>query len=331
MLHLLVLLARLNRQPSLSPAMAAQLRAAAAAARAYFNPAPPDVSLGHIGSYTPLKPQIALLVLKHWDKCESLDPQGIPVDHYQVCPVDDVPPRDWINPGSVALFALRLYDLDFGPGHRWLPLFLRESHWLLSHQLPNGDIPVPFAIPMLGLKAGWVSAMYQGLALSVFLRAYALTHDRAYLTAADRVVASFTLPYGHGGFVAETPYGPWPQEYPAAKPPSVLNGGISALIGLLEYERFTGHTVPLLSRYLATLDRMLPAFDVPGWVRYQLAGDDYAAPFYMAVHVEELRVLYDFTANPTFREYAERWESDFLGPNVLAAAERRMLAGVVPH
>ena len=77
------------------------------------------------------------------------------------------------NAGTVAAYALGLWTL----GHHEAE-FIAQAKWLLTNQSPDGAFRLGFPIPMLRLKAGWVSAMYQGEAVSVFLRAYQLTGTR---------------------------------------------------------------------------------------------------------------------------------------------------------
>ena len=50
-----------------------------------------------------------------------------------------------------------------------------------------------FDLPQWGLKKGWVSGMYQGQALSLYLRAYQLFDDKAYFKIATKIFNSFSI------------------------------------------------------------------------------------------------------------------------------------------
>lgn len=287
-----------------------------------LNPKP-----GLVGSYLPDSEASALADLTEANTCVRLDAQGVPVVQYQSCVVDDVPRKPLYNPGTVANFALGLWDL----GHR-TKLFLVQANWLLAHQNRNGDFPVGFPIPQLGLKSGWISAMYQGQAISVFLRAYQATKQVKYLRAATRALLAFRLPYGHGGVVAKTPWGPLPQEYAGPSPPSVLNGAITAIIGLLEYAAFTDDSAvrEQALQYCKTIDHMLPRLTVPGWAKYQGSGNDEASVNYMALQTEELGILGAYAGDPEMLSYSTTWRSDFNWPREWAAPLFRAVNFIYP-
>jgi|GEM_PF-6351175 len=259
--------------------------------------------------------------------CVKLDANGVPVVQYQRagCHVDDVPWRPEYNPGTVAAFALGLWTIG---GHE--SQFLAQAKWLLAHQSPDGTLKVAFPIPMLGLKAGWVSAMYQGQAVSTFLRAYEDTRDTRYMEAATKALAVLEAPESAGGTTYITPLSPWPEEYAAPDPPSVLNGALTAITGVWEYQTFTGEPQPMLAAYQRTLDAMLPLLTVPGWAKYEIAGSDMASLGYMGVQTGELFTFAQETGDQTALLYGRLWLSDFEGDAAATAALVRSYAGIVP-
>ncbi len=127
------------------------------------------------------------------------------------------------NPVTVSQAALAHYD-------HWLrekdeasrTQFLKYAVWLRSTQadnglwyydFPNGAMPVP-----------WVSAMAQGHAISVFVRAYALTNDDSYLEAADRSLGTFEIAMGRGGVNDMDGNFVYYEEAMPPESPHILNG-----------------------------------------------------------------------------------------------------------
>lgn len=317
-------LAGVGRHSSPS-SLALQLEMADEVRRDFFLPAVPVLGLHHIGLYEPMGTGVARDLLAGRNPCAELL-HGIPYVDYRRCRVEDVPPVLTVNPGTVALYGLRFWDL----GGRFQSLAFVAARWLVTHQRPDGSWRVPFPVPGEGLPAGWDSAMYQGAAVSLLLRAYSATDRRAYLRAAEEALNPFYAPYGRGGVVAATPYGPFPEEYPGLAADTVLNGGLTAIIGLREYAVFTGRPLPLLSRCIATLKRLLPALTLPGWAAYQLRPPVPASPFYMAVETAQLLLLGKELHDPVLLRFAERWRSDFSGPATRAAALARQRAAILP-
>ncbi|HLQ30948.1 MAG TPA: D-glucuronyl C5-epimerase family protein [Ktedonobacteraceae bacterium] len=131
----------------------------------------------------------------------------------------------------------------------------------------RSQIPTPKR-PAGGAGRQCLSALTQGIGLSVLIRAYQLTSDRAFLEAAQRVVHTFELDILDGG--VSTPVGNegvFFEEiaiYPAAH---MLNGFIFALFGLYDYLKLTGDTrlEKLIQSSLATLHKLLDEFDSGFW------------------------------------------------------------------
>src|SRR5713226_5474120 len=84
--------------------------------------------------------------------------------------------------------------------------FLAQAQWLVEHEARTGEWAGgwPTSLPHTALPAGGagrqcLSALTQGIGLSVLIRAYQLTSDRAFLEAAQRVVHTFELDILDGG------------------------------------------------------------------------------------------------------------------------------------
>lgn len=172
--------------------------------------------------------------------------------------------------------------------------------------------------------------MYQGEAVSVFPRAYEVTNRRASLRAATLAVRDLDRPVADGGTTASIAHGPWPEEYAGPHPTSVLNRGLTAMFGDLEYHAFTGRKQPMLARHLSTLGRMLPSLTEPGWAKYQLAGNDMVSLMHMPIQTDELLILASETGDVTALHYGEMWLADFSGEGAIRTATLRAENGIVP-
>ncbi len=123
------------------------------------------------------------------------------------------------------------------------------------------------------IKAPWVSGMAQGMAISVLLRAYEVTQDAKYLTAAQMAFQSF-LEYSpvRNEILFENGIQCWPEEYPPFRPKQappiyshVLNGGLLGAFGIKEYADFTGDSQAkaLLEKIYAYLEKNIEKYDIP--------------------------------------------------------------------
>src|SRR6185312_6253992 len=121
----------------------------------------------------------------------------------------------------------------------------------------------------------WISAMTQGEAVSLFLRAAPENDSPEELfSAAARAVMPLLEP---SPVVTRTPEGPVLQEYPTTPPAHVLNGWIFGLWGLYDLAA-TGQRDPIPAEVarrassafeagVSALGARLPRYDAWGWSR----------------------------------------------------------------
>jgi hypothetical protein len=161
-------------------------------------------------------------------------------------------------------------------------------------------------------SATWLSALTQGNAISVLMRAYQLTKDTTFLQVARRAVRTFELEICDGGVAASlSNNGVFFEEvasYPAAH---VLNGYILALFGLYDYVTTTGdiHIDELIKRSLTTLHALIDEFDIGYWSCYDLRFRNPSPLFYQALHVTLLEALARFSGCQHCAALAVRWDS----------------------
>jgi len=214
------------------------------------------------------------------------------------------------NPVSVSLFALGQHARIRPPGEAAADTaraaFLTHARHLRASQDPAGGWRYPVPVPRYQLAPGWYSAMAQGLAASVLLRAAGLTGEASYQDAASGAVGLLLTALEAGGCSDYDSQGrPFPEECPARPPAHILNGAVFALIGVAEYETARGGAacLPMIHR----LAGCLPAYDLGYWSRYDLRFRAPATLAYHSLHISLLRLAGQFFPGHEFSAFAERW------------------------
>jgi heparosan-N-sulfate-glucuronate 5-epimerase len=247
---------------------------------------------------------------------------GIPVDSFGEL-------DDWVIP--VAQAALGFWERRL-EGEQVDRDFLRLAEWLLEHGEPDsGGVvwPIAVEVPKYGLGPGWVSAMGQGQAISVLLRAHSLTGRSAYLDTARAARAALFQPVAEGGTQSVIDDHPVLEEYPTARPSAVLNGWIFALFGLHELGVVDDDVTArnLFERSADGLIALLPRYDYRWWSLYSLhdGRPDLAKPFYQRLHPTLLEALSMIHPDPTLDAYAERWRAQYSRRGVARASLDKLL------
>lgn len=120
---------------------------------------------------------------------------------------------------------------------------IRAAEWLVDNQCVDGTWRYGFDYYVESadttLPAGWVSALAQGQALSLLVRAWEITGDSGYLDAGRAALGAFSRPVEEGGVLRFWRGHPFYEEYPTVGPSLVLNGFLFALVGLHEFAEAT--------------------------------------------------------------------------------------------
>jgi hypothetical protein len=242
-------------------------------------------------------------------------------------------PQPHYHPIRIAQYALH----RFGVWHRSANPqaradFLAQAVWLRDNQHDDGVAGLyRFSFPWrkYGADSGWASAMAQGEAISVLLRAERLQRNAGFGAAAARAAEPFRADIAHGGVVWKSRDDVFFEEIANRHAPHVLNGCIYALWGVWELgsvggERWLGVVAQQCAN---TLRRWLPKFDTGWWTRYSLlrssAGRPHLATLkYHQFHVAQMRVLERMFGDAAFGDAARRWAE-----YAQAARSRRRLIG----
>lgn len=177
--------------------------------------------------------------------------------------------------------------------------------FILKNQSQDGawryDIPRDATHEMAG---GKVSGMTQGLAISFLVRC-----QRVGLLSKEDCL-SVILPAKNLMLsplcVNQIDGEPFIEEFSVSGGTSVLNGSMFALLGLYDYEVFTGESGNF-SRFESALRKLLPRFGFGIWSYYDRKGS-ICSKFYQQLHVDMMAVFYQLTENPVYRQYGKHWE-----------------------
>lgn len=268
----------------------------------------------------------------HWDARN-----GVFGEHW------DAEPRDragvlcgspGYHPIRIAQYALHEYRLWLQNGDEGsFSSFMAQAFWLRNAQrrVENVDGIYAFGFPWrkYGAPAGWRSAMAQGEAISVLLRAERFAPSLGYGDAAVCAAEPFRYSIDRGGVVYDAGDDAFFEEVASENAAHILNGCIFAFWGLWELQQVAPERwrATLLERVCRTLVRSISRYDTGWWSRYSLlrsaSGRPHVATLkYHAFHIAQLRVLAEMVDEPRFADVSQRWET-----YVNSARSRRRLLG----
>lgn len=248
----------------------------------------------------------------------KFDENGIPINKTYI----DVKDKDFVYfPISIGQMGLSVYhtfletkdDADKDRFLKFADWFMKNAdkderlgfRWLTDVSLPAYRNPGP-----------WQSAFSQARAMSILLRAYQLTNNGNYAHAAKEALRSFLIPVSEGGVTSFTEFGPFYEEYTASTATLVLNGMIFALCGVYDLLRvFPDYkeAATVFNDGIASLEKILPEFDIGFWTKYDLCKADWypeinpATIGYQRLHATQLELLYEITKKETFKIYAQKF------------------------
>lgn len=207
-----------------------------------------------------------------------------------------------------ALYHHTLY-LKYNRPHD-IDTFMNVSDWIVRNGDETADgFLFPFQFAFEGMSPPWISALGQGRMLSVLARAYAFSKNERFLEVARKAMKPFDIPVTAGGIQSRFPDGGLGfEEYPHQKPNIVLNGLITAFVGLYDLgEVGVTHAADLFAESVRSLERNLYRYDLGYWSAYDLTG--YVTnKNYHNYHIMQLWALYEMTGCDTFKSYSAKWQ-----------------------
>lgn len=218
------------------------------------------------------------------------------------------------NPVSAAQYALGSYERYLhGSDDEAYRAFIRHAESLRDHMDESGRLSYEFDVPSYNLKAPWISAMAQGQAISVFVRAAHHTGDSAWFDYARLALQPMLIPVDEGGVLYVEEQDVWLEEYPEDPPSHVFNGHVFAAFGLRDLMNATGDpdAKRLWEAAINTLGANLELFEEDGWLRYDLKNAPVAGRQYYQIQLDQARLLAAFTGDDRFAQAVERWDDPY--------------------
>lgn len=219
------------------------------------------------------------------------------------------------HPVQIAQFALahwNAYLVDGNNEHK--NAFLAQASWLLAHQSrfanDRGGWLVPSRLPNHREPQYLLSALAQGNAISVLIRAYQLTGEDAFLQSASYAVRTFELDILDGG--VNSPIGEdglFFEEFAAYPAQHVLSGYILALFGLYDYVAVTQDSKiqSLIEHSLTAFHSLIDEFDAGYWTYTELLHKRLASQFQHALHILLIKTLTGYTNCEHCTKMTMRW------------------------
>lgn len=212
-----------------------------------------------------------------------------------------------------ALMSLERYCRDSHPNH--LKAFHAQVQWLKSNAVTRSDETTvwPYQFDWqegrCRLKAPWISAMSQGLGMSVLVRAYRLTRDEALLSLCELSSRVFERDVEDGGVRTQEGIHVLYEEYPGYPLPRVLDGFLFSLLGLYDAAQELESTKirQLFEDGIDGLKFKLADWDFRGkWSWYGTHGY-LCPPHYHRLNVALLQILGRLTGDPLLVRFGEQW------------------------
>jgi hypothetical protein len=251
------------------------------------------------------------------------DDNGLPMTYLAT---DLLGHKEWqYAPGTLANFALAAHGRHL-LGQAPLKQFLDAAEKLKEIESPDGAMRNDYVFRHYTqpkyYPRGWISGMDQGLALSVFYRAYKLTGDESYIDAGNRAFAFMQVPFPDGPMNTLADFDRslngyiWIDEYLATPNVYTLNGYMFALLGLYDWSHVTPSARKIFQRGLVSLKKMLPYYDLDAFTAYDLSFMTNPQPkgphfgqAYHGVHIAQLKALYSVTGEEVLNDTANKWMS----------------------
>lgn len=232
--------------------------------------------------------------------------------------------KPFYHPMVVCQKALGHYDRWLGWGDpRDRAAFLVASRWLVATQDSRGGWRCFNQSPesqyggiSIGLPGRWTqvaspySGMAQGQAISVLVRAYALTGTEDFRGAANKSFELMATVVSEGGVCERSQGLASIEETPMTPRNTILNGWIFGIFGLWDYWLVTRSSEcrSFFQENIAGILQRIKSYDLGWWSLYDERGD-VAKPFYHALHVAQMLALDLVNPDTVLKDTIREWAS----------------------
>lgn len=207
---------------------------------------------------------------------------------------------------STAIFQYGLGAFDLylqTKDNNYYTLFIRMADWAVENQNDNGSFDTfSFIYP-----DNPHSAMAQGEATSLLLRAYSVSGIEKYLISSRKAIDFMLLPIELGGTSDVNENDLYLKEFTHKQ--VVLNGWIFAIFGLYDFCLISDEIKykDALDKTLRTLSDNLDLFDNNYWSNYNFDATILSSRFYHKLHIAQLSALYQITGINKFYDLSYAW------------------------
>lgn len=227
-----------------------------------------------------------------------------------------------VNPEAAFQYALGLHDQYCKTKDiQYLNKFWQYVNYFMSKQSADGLWAYEF--DWYGSQSPWYSALAQGRGASVFLRAWLLSKNDIYLTAAKNALLKFTCKTTEGGFLHQ--FAPtqclYFEEYPKT-PTGVINGFMASLMSIWELKHWLKEPwlTELWEMGMKSLESMLPYYTTGWWSLYDrdsaISIANINSPRYHLLEIYYLQILSILSGSlilaRTCSERQEQYKNQFL-------------------
>ncbi len=237
-------------------------------------------------------------------------------------------PRAWSRatgtnywPAFIGWYALvQLGHYLRGKGSQHLSAFLKQINWLEQHAVLRDDGAVVWTMdfdnPENGvvLRAPWVSAHAQGLAMSAVVRGWRVTRRSHLWELLQGSAKIFDLDVKEGGIRAQSDGNTFYTEVPGGDVPGILDGFMTSLLGLHDVyvETEDEKTGQLLRAGIEGLKKLLPWWDYRNKWSWYGRREYLCPPPYHCLNRILLGTLGRLSGDLDLQQHAQRWNPDNL-------------------
>jgi hypothetical protein len=254
-----------------------------------------------IDNFAYLQPRRNTLFFQAHEHCVSFRKPSY-WDQYNF--IDSVPyPKDGFNPVTVSQYGISVFDHYKKKENKdQLKARLKKLYDKLNEEHP--DYYYRFSLDKYNLQPPWQSALALANVLSFYIRYYQVSGEgEEYI---EDIVNSL-LSNDTFRLKLNDQY-TWFEEYPTKDPSLVLNGFISVIIALYEYQllKEKANVTEVLQSTVNCLLRSMPHFDNGIYLKYDLMYGTPIAEKYYWPHYFKFKQLYVMSGQKEFKIIAKR-------------------------
>jgi len=194
--------------------------------------------------------------------------------------------------------------------------------WLVAHAVhrDDGSVVWPYTFDLqegqCELKAPWICAMAQGLAISALVRAFRIIGGQHLIDLSRAATRVFEKNVEEGGVRTFEGGHAVYEEYPGYPLPRVLDGFLFSLLGLYDLAAQTNdpRIFQLFADGIEGLKLTLPSWDYRGRWSWYGSHAYLSPPHYNELNCALLTSLASLSGEPRLHRYAEAWNPARLTP-----------------